>query len=164
MSMRNWITQVEDASDYVALRAQIRHNPLANPVAFVLDITKECPFGHGICVIWGGDGRSSLEEFMSPHFCEATLLLDNFLDEDDHDPDLTKYGRFLDEESDVLAAFTEREAIGDGEILLKLVEEGHFARNWSAGLHKDAKCRKYHRDERKFERELLKELEALEQG
>lgn len=163
MGARNWITQVEDASDYVALRAQIRHNPLANPVVFVLDITEECPFGYGISVIWSGDGRSSLEEFMSPHFYEATLLLDSFLDENDDDPDLTKYGRFLDEEADVLAAFANREAIGDGEILLKLVEEGHFARKWSAGLRKDAKYRKYERDEGKFERKLLKELEALEQ-
>lgn len=137
MGLRSWLTHVEDVTEYVALKAQIRHNPPAYGSNYVIDITEDSPLKKGVWVSWSGDTRSSLEEFMSPHFCESTRLLDNLVDEcPDYIDDPNKYGKLFTEEAEVLSTFTEQEAIGDGEILFKLVEEGHFARKWSAGLRK----------------------------
>lgn len=161
MGLRSWLTKAEDVTEYVALQAQIRHNPIGYGVVYVISITEECPLEGGIWVAWSGDGRSSLTEFMWPHFVERTRLLDNLTEEcPDFNDDPAKYGRFLEEE-DVLGYFTEREAIGDGEIRMKLLEEARFARKWAAGLRTNKACRRFERQWRELEKELEKEMQSL---
>ena len=74
MGLRSWLTQAEDVTDYVALRAQIRHNPIGNGVEYVIAIMEDCSLARGVWVAWSGDCTSSLTEFMSPYFVERTRL------------------------------------------------------------------------------------------
>lgn len=165
MGLRSWLTHVEDATEYAALKAQIRHNPLANGTDYVLDVTEDCPLKKGVWVAWSGDTRSSLEEFMSQHFCDNTLLLDNFLEGcPDYNEDPAKYGRLFTEEAEVLDLFCGRDAIGDGDIRQRLVEEGHFARRWSAGLRGNEAYRRHEKEWRAFKRRLDKELVVHEEA
>ena len=167
MGLRSWLTRVDEVSDYLGLCSQIRHNPLAYGVVYVINITKKKgPRERGVWVAWSGDTASSVSEVMSPYFADRTLLLDNFLDEcQDYNDNPSQYGTFPASEADVIGWLTRNEGCGDEDICTKLKEEISFGNECYTELSKFEKFREY---EKRWEdvfqglEEVMLEIEETE--
>lgn len=144
MGLRSWLTRVEEVSDYLALRSQIRHNPLANGLVYVINITNDCPLRTGVWVAWSGDTTSSLMEFMSPYFAERTWILDNLSDEcPDYNDDPSQFGAFLPSDADVIKCLIQEVGEGDEEVCTKIKEEMSVANECYSELRKHERFRGY---------------------
>ena len=165
MGLRSWLTKVDEVSEYVSLCSQIRHNPIANGVVYVIHITADCPAERGVWVAWSGDGRSSLCEFMSPYFAGRTLILDNLLDEcPGYNDDPSQYGHFLASEADVISVLIQQEGSGDEDICSKMKEEMSFSGECHAELSKHERFREYEKRQDELLHWLAEEMARFEEA